>query len=107
VFVIHNGQLAPVPEQTPRTLRGIASRSLESTGKAATVGDLFRIYTVVQRSGGTFQWMTLPAGVQVESNELFDPVTMGELFEVGKRIGMAGPQWLEHLPGLSTAERRP
>ncbi len=107
VFVIHNGQLAPVPEQTPRTLRGIATRSLESTGKAATVGDLFRIYTLVQRSGGTFRWMTLPAGVQVESNELFDPVTMGELFEIGKRIGTAGPQWLEHLPGLSTTERRP
>ena len=52
VYVIHNGQLLPTPEPTTRSLRAIATRVFESSGKAAAIGDLFRIYAVTTARGG-------------------------------------------------------
>jgi predicted acylesterase/phospholipase RssA len=101
LYVIHNGQLRPVPAQTPRTLRGIGARALGSTAKSAAVGDLFRIYVLAQRGGGNLRWLTLPAGVEIESEESFDPVAMTALFEVGYALGAQGPPWIDRLPGFS------
>ncbi|MFN7887717.1 MAG: patatin-like phospholipase family protein [Betaproteobacteria bacterium] len=101
LYVIHNGQLRPVPAQTPRTLRGIGARALASTGKSAAVGDLFRIYVLAQRGGGNLRWITLPAGVEIEGEETFDPVAMTALFEVGYALGAKGPPWIDRLPGFS------
>ena len=49
VYIIHNGQLLPSPDTTPRSLRSIALRTFESASKSAVVGDLFRIYAVTLR----------------------------------------------------------
>ena len=66
IYVIHNGQLPPVAEQTPRSLRGIASRTLQAAGRAGVVGDLFRLHAVAIAAEASLYWITIPEDVEIE-----------------------------------------
>ena len=98
--MIHNGQLLPAPKPVPRSLRGIALRVLASSGKAGMMGDLFRIYAFAREAEASFQWVTIPEGVEIEGDEVFDPVMMTRLYEVGYRTAIAGPVWTTRPPGF-------
>jgi predicted acylesterase/phospholipase RssA len=100
IFVIHNGQLITDPSPTPRSLRGITARVIEASGRAGVVGDLFIIYAFAQREQASFQWVTIPQGVEIPGTEVFDPVKMTQLYEVGFRTALAGPVWSVDPPGL-------
>jgi hypothetical protein len=100
IYVIHNGQLLPVPKQTTRSLRGIALRVLDSAGKSAVVGDLFRIHAFAREAQASFHWVTIPEGVEIDGDEVFDPVMMTRLYEVGYRSAIAGPVWTTSPPGF-------
>ena len=101
IFIIHNGQLLPVPRPTTRSVRGIALRSFESAGKAAFVGDLFRIYAIAVREQADFNWITMPDGVELAGEELFDPVLMRQLYDLGYANAVAGQVWASVPPGLT------
>ena len=103
LFVIHNGQLLPVPEPTRRSIRHIAMRVFDSSGKAAVVGDLFRLYTIASRERTGYHWTTIPEGVELYGDEVFDPAKMRELYEVGLRAALAGPDWSTTPPGVAAA----
>jgi predicted acylesterase/phospholipase RssA len=107
VFVIHNGQLSETPSPTPRSLRGITSRVIEASGRAGLVGDLFRIYTFAQRDQGTFHWVTIDQSVDLPGPDVFDPVKMAELYEIGYKVALAGPVWETQPPGLRWGETPP
>jgi hypothetical protein len=100
-FIIHNGQLLPVPDATPRTLRGIGMRSFATAGKAAIVGDLFRIFAATQREGSAFNWVTIPETFDLRGTEVFDPVKMSALYDLGYEVARRGPQWATLPPGLA------
>lgn len=100
IYIIHNGQLPPVAETTPRSLRGIASRTLQAAGRAGVVGDLFRLHAVAVATEARLHWITIPDDVEIEGSEVFDPVVMGQLYELGARKGAEGPPWHTDLPGL-------
>jgi predicted acylesterase/phospholipase RssA len=106
IFIIHNGQLLSVPRPTTRSLRSIAMRSFESASKAAFVGDLFRIYSVAVREQANFNWITMPNGVELAGDELFDPVLMRGLFDLGFANAVAGQVWAEAPPGLLPRAQR-
>jgi hypothetical protein len=99
IFVIHNGQLTVQPEPTPRSLRAIASRVIEASGRAGVVGDLIRIYAFAQRDQASFHWITIDKSVDLPGPEVFDPVNMRELYEVGRKAALAGPVWETRPPG--------
>jgi hypothetical protein len=99
IFIVHNGQLLPVAEPTSRSLRAIALRVFDSSGKAAVVGDLFRIYALSLREGAGYHWITIPEDVVLKSSEVFDPQKMTELYDVGLRTATAGPPWSTLPPG--------
>jgi hypothetical protein len=101
IYIIHNGQLGPVHDETRRTLASIAFRSIEAAAKAAVLGDLFRIFADAQRSQSGFHWVTIPTEVSLESNEMFDPVTMRRLFEFGLEKGQRSDFWFTEPPGFS------
>jgi hypothetical protein len=65
-----------------------------------TVNDLFRIHRFARDAEASFQWVTIPEGVEMERNEIFDPATMGKLYEVGYREAIAGPVWATDPPGF-------
>jgi predicted acylesterase/phospholipase RssA len=100
IYVIHNGQLPPVAEQTPRSLRGIATRTLRAAGRAGVVGDLFRLHAVAIATQASLYWITIPEDVEIEGSEAFDPVVMGRLYDFGYRKGTEGPAWVTGPPGL-------
>ncbi|MCC6610534.1 MAG: patatin-like phospholipase family protein [Burkholderiales bacterium] len=100
IYVIHNGQLLPVAEATPRSLRGIATRTLAAIGRAGMIGDLFRINTIALATEASFHWITIPNGVELEGDEVFDPVVMRRLYDIGYGKGIEGPLWMSGPPGL-------
>ena len=100
IYIIHNGQLGPVHGETRRSLASIAYRSIEAAAKAAVIGDLFRIYASAQRSQSGFYWVTIPAEVSLESEEMFDPQTMRRLFDFGLEKAQHGDFWFNEPPGL-------
>ena len=100
IFVIHNGQLVPQPDPVRRSLAQIAARSIDASGRSAVLGDLHRIHAYAQREGGSFRWITLPEDVNMVGDEVFDPVQMQKLYELGHRMALKEPRWLTQLPGL-------
>jgi predicted acylesterase/phospholipase RssA len=100
IYVIHNGQLLPAPKSVPRSLRGIALRVLDSSGKAGMMGDLVRIYAFTREAQASFQWVTIPEAVEIDGDEVFDTVMMTRLYEVGYRTAIAGPVWTTRPPGF-------
>ena len=99
VYIIHNGQLSPQAEHTDRTLRDIGRRTLRALSLGATSGDLFRIYLATSAEDAGFHWVTMPDGVEVRGDELFDPARMQELFALGYRMARDGPRWETRPPG--------
>jgi len=98
VYIIHNGQLSPQAEHTGRTMRDIARRTLRALSLGATSGDLFRIYVMAGAEGAGFHWVTMPDGVELRGNELFDPAKMRELFALGYEMARNGPRWHTRPP---------
>jgi hypothetical protein len=101
IYVIHNGQLLPNPRPTPRSMRSIAVRVFESSGKASVLGDLFRIYTIATREQSGYHWITIPDGVEIGGNEVFDPQKMRELYDLGYRTALAASPWFREPPGVA------
>ena len=100
IYVIHNGQLVPQPDPIARALPTIAGRVIDATGRAVAIGDLFRIQGYAQHEGGSFRWITLPEDVNMAGDEVFDPVQMQMLYDLGHRMALKEPRWLTQLPGL-------
>jgi predicted patatin/cPLA2 family phospholipase len=99
IYVIHNGQLLPQPEPVSRTLSDIAVRVIDASGRTAAIGDLFRMYAYAQQEGGQFRWVTIPNGVPMGGDEVFDPAQMQRLYDVGYRMGASGAEWRARPPG--------
>ena len=107
IFVIHNGQLIVAASPTPRSLPGIASRVIDVSTRFGAVGDLIRIYAFAQRDQASFHWVTIDESVDLPGSEVFDPVKMAELYEIGRKAALAGPVWETQPPGLWSAETPP
>jgi predicted acylesterase/phospholipase RssA len=98
IFVIHNGKLRAEPSPVPRSVRAIATRSLEAALRAAVVSDLVRIHAFQPRAG--FHWVTIGESVELQGVEVFDVATMRELYEIGYEAARAGPKWEVRPPGF-------
>ncbi|HRH85795.1 MAG TPA: patatin-like phospholipase family protein [Rubrivivax sp.] len=100
IFVIHNGQLIPMPDPVPRALPAIAVRVIDASGRTAALGDLFRIYGYAQQEQANFQWVTIPNDVAMDGgDEAFDPMKMQMLYDVGYRMARTGGAWATAPPG--------
>jgi hypothetical protein len=99
IFVIHNGQLVPMPEPVRRSLTSIAVRVIDASGRAVALGDLLRIHAYAQLEQASFQWVTIPDSVDMSSDEVFDPVMMRSLYELGLRMATSGSYWNTTMPG--------
>ncbi len=99
IFVIHNGQLVPTPEPVRRSLAAIAVRVIDASGRAVALGDLLRIHAYAQLEQAGFQWVTIPDGVDMSSDEVFDPAMMLSLYELGLRMAASGSYWNTAMPG--------
>jgi hypothetical protein len=100
IFVIHNGQLIVAASPTARSLPGIASRVIDVSARFGAAGDLIRIYAFARRDQASFHWVTIDESIELPGSEVFDPVKMAELYEIGRKAALAGPVWSTRPPGL-------
>ncbi len=100
VYVIHNGQLAPIPGLTRRTIPSVALRTIEAATKSAVIGDLFRIFAITSFENSGYHWITIPNGVEIQGEEVFDPVLMRQLYDTGYETARSGPKWYTRPPGF-------
>lgn len=99
-YIIHNGQLAARPSPTNRSVRAIALRSLDVASRAGMQDELARIYVLALREKAEYSWVGIPQGINLTGAEIFDPVVMRELFELGYQRALAGPEWNLLPPGF-------
>ena len=48
----------------------------------------------------SFRWVTIPNDVSMDSDEVFDPVKMSKLYDIGYRMAVGGDAWAKVPPGL-------
>lgn len=100
-YVIRNSRLATEWKSIEPRVTAIAGRSISSLIRTQGIGDLFRLYLVSKRDGIDFNLAYIPDDFEDTSTELFDPVYMGKLFDLGYRMGKAGYPWKKKPPGYA------
>jgi hypothetical protein len=70
-------------------------------------GAFIRIYAFAQRDQASFHWVTMDERVDLTGAEVFDPVKMAELYEIGDRTARAGPEWEVRPPGFQDVQPPP
>ncbi len=99
VYVIRNSPIRPEYQTTERGIVAIAGRSISSLIRTQGIGDLYQIYVLSQRDGGTYNLAYIPEDFAVEASEPFDPVYMGKLYDLGYQKGLSGNAWQHEPPG--------
>ena len=98
VYVIRNSRLDPEWATVENKFKSILGRSVSSMIRTQGLGDLYRIYLSSQRDGLEFRLAFIPEDFDEKSQEAFDPVYMGKLFETGYRMALAGYDWKNAPP---------
>jgi predicted patatin/cPLA2 family phospholipase len=100
VFVIRNSFLKPEWEPVKPKIMPIAGVSINSLIRTQGIGDMYRIYLDCQRDGLGYNLAYIPENFDLKPNELFDPVYMGKLFELGFQLARNGYPWDNGPPGF-------
>lgn len=103
LYVIRNSTLwVDVTTVSPR-LGAIAARSIDMLIKQQSLGDLVRIYSTAQRDGLAFHIAYIPAEVEDDATEAFDPAYMKKLFDLGYQLALSGDPWKREILKLEEA----
>ena len=101
IFVIHNGQLSTASSPTPRSLRGITAGSSRPPGAGVGGHSIYHLLCVrTARAGELSLGHHSQKASRSPAPDVFDPVKMAELYEVGYRTALAGPVWFVDPPLL-------
>ena len=100
MYIIRNSQIDPEPQQVPRELIEIASRSMITLLKAVAMGDLMRLWSLAQRDGLDFNYIGIPPHHPETDTRSFDPAELQRLFEVGREIATGSRPWRKEPPAF-------
>lgn len=103
VYIMRNSFLDPSYKNIKRRIFPIASRTIDSLIRTQGIGDLYEIYALCQRDGNDFNLAYIPSSFEEVPTEVFDPVYMSKLFELGYQKALKGYSWQKGPPGF-TAE---
>jgi len=102
LYVIRNGQLREkYTSVEPKTLT-IMLRAVNTLMTSGVGGDMYRIYLAARRDGLNYHLAYIPPSFDAEENELFDPVYMTELFNLGYEMARDGYKWETAPPDFET-----
>jgi predicted patatin/cPLA2 family phospholipase len=99
-YVIRNSFLKPEYKAIEAKIFPIANMTIESLIRTQGIGDMYRIYLDCQRDGIEYNLAYIPDTFDVNPDELFDPVYMRQLFDLGYRMAQAGYPWDKAPPGF-------
>ncbi len=100
IYVIRNGKLASEKQQMPRRVIPIVARSFGTLMKAHSWGDLYRLYAMAKDDGVDYNYVSIPDDFVAKGKEMFDPVEMKRLFDLGYEMAESGYQWQKDIPGF-------
>ena len=101
LYVIRNSRLNTEWKSIDPKIFSIAGRTISSLVRTQGMGDLFRLFLVSKRDGIEFNLAYIPEDFKDTSTELFDPVFMAKLFDLGYRMGKSGYPWSKKPPGYA------
>ena len=101
IYVLRNSFLEPDYHGIKRRVFPIASRTIDSLIRTQGIGDLYQIYSLCERDGNDFNLAYIPSDFTEEPTEVFDPVYMGKLFELGYQMARDGYPWEKGSPGFA------
>lgn len=99
IYIIQNMQSIPLFEPVKSNLVAISIKTIMGLLANQGNGDLYRIYTVAQREGIKFKLVFIPSDFELQPSEIFDPVVMEKLFDLGYNMALSGDPWQNHPPG--------
>jgi predicted acylesterase/phospholipase RssA len=100
MYIIRNSQIDPEPQEVPRELTEIASRSMVTLLKAVAIGDLIRLWALAERDGVDFNYIGIPANHPEADASSFDPTEMRRLFSLGHDIATGDRPWRKEPPAF-------
>jgi len=101
IYVIRNSYTDPIWKEVPDKLIPIMWRTVDSLLKAQSNGDIYQLYAFAKMGKGDFNLACLPDGYIPHSKELFDPVEMKKLFDLGFEEAAGGYNWKKVPPGIN------
>lgn len=99
VYVIRNSRLDPSWADVQRRTIKIAMRAVDSLIQSQGIGDLYRMYLTSKRDNVDFNLAFIPAEFLQKPKEGFDPVYMGQLFDLAFHAARDGNPWTTTPPG--------
>lgn len=100
LYIIRNTKITPEYQPLDPGLFSLTQRSVETLIKTQGVGDLYRLYIGAQRDNIDYNLVYLPSDFTAVSEELFDPVYMTKVYDLGYKMGSAGIQWYKKPPNV-------
>jgi predicted acylesterase/phospholipase RssA len=100
LYVIRNAKIDAEYGPSESRVISVMDRSITSLIRTQGIGDLYRIYFSAQREGIDFNLANIPSEFDEEMNELFDPVYMKGLFELGYSLAKTGYRWDKTPPNF-------
>jgi predicted acylesterase/phospholipase RssA len=104
VYVIRNSFLKPDYLGINRSLLPIATRSIDVLIRTQGIGDLYQIYALCERDDNEFNLAYIPSEFTEKPNELFDPVYMSKLYDLGYKMAVKGYPWSKAPPEVIKGE---
>jgi len=98
-YIIRNSRLDSSWADVQRRTLKIAMRAVDSLIQTQGIGDLYRLYLTSKRDNVDFNLAFIPAEFSLKPKEGFDPVYMGQLFELAFRAAGSGYPWSKTPPG--------
>jgi hypothetical protein len=105
LYLLLNGYVSPYYIKVRGGFSSIAERALTTIIGAQSDGDLYRIYSYINQSGGDFNLAFIPVDFKPDKKEMFDRKEMNRLFERGYADAVGGYQWQKTPPLPVTSKK--
>lgn len=100
LYVIRNSQFRVVRKNVEPRIMSIAAGAIGKMIASSGLGDIYRIYAIVERDDINFNLAAIPNDFVPAAKETFDEVEMNRLFDLGYAQAVKGYPWQKEPPGL-------
>jgi hypothetical protein len=104
-YIIRNGRLSTSWSDVEKNTLTIAGKAVSTLINYNGVGDLYRMYMVTMRAGGTYNLAFIEDDFQAPHPEDFDPTYMRALYRYAYDKAAKGYPWDHAPPGFQKGEK--
>ena len=101
LYVIRNSNLINDPQVVARKLANVAMRSIGILTTNQGIGDLYQLYLIATNNDIGYNLAVIPPDFEEKPMELFGPVYMQKLYQLGVQVGSTADHWQHYPPGFS------